>query len=244
MSFNDREEKILNILHEKSFVRSSELAKMLYVSVSTLRRDLEKLEQKELIVKEHGICRLSKKLRDERSSYELQEQQYNSEKLKIAKEAVKLIKDGDNIMMDGSSTVYNMIHLLEEFKDLLIITNNAKVSFALGTMNIYNISTGGQMAKKTFSYVGQEAVNAIKNYNADILFFSCKGLTNEGYLTDTFKEENDIRKEMMKYAKKRVALIDSSKIGKKYLYNLCHISEVDEIICDEELPDYLEKYLR
>ena len=46
MSFNDREEKILNILNEKSFVRSSELAKMLYVSVSTLRRDLEKLEKK------------------------------------------------------------------------------------------------------------------------------------------------------------------------------------------------------
>lgn len=244
MSFNDREEKILNILYEKSFVRSSELAKMLYVSVSTLRRDLEKLEQKQLIIKEHGVCKLSKKSRDERGSYELREHQYNSAKLKIAKEAIKLIKDGDNIMMDGSSTVYSMIHLLEDYKNLLIITNNAKVSFALGTMNIFNISTGGQMAKKTFSYVGQEAINSIKNYNADIMFFSCKGLTNEGYLTDTFKEENDIRKEMMKYAKKRVALIDSSKVGKKYLYNLCHISEIDEIICEEELPDYITKYMR
>ena len=91
MSFNDREEKILNILYEKSFVRSSDLAKMLYVSISTLRRDLEKLEQKELIVKEHGICKLNKKLRDERGSYELREQQYNTAKLKIAKEAIKLI---------------------------------------------------------------------------------------------------------------------------------------------------------
>lgn len=243
MSFNDREEKILNILYEKSFVRSSELAKMLYVSVSTLRRDLEKLEQKDLIVKEHGICKLSKKLRDERGSYELREQQYNTAKLKIAKEAIKRIKDGDNIMMDGSSTVYSMIHLMEDYKNLLIITNNAKVSFALGTMNIHNISTGGHMAKKTFSYVGQEAINAIKNFNADIMFFSCKGLTDEGYLTDTFKEENDVRREMMKYAKKRIALIDSSKVGKKYLYNLCHISEVDEVICEEKLPDYITKYM-
>lgn len=244
MSFNDREEKILTILYEKTFVRSSELAKMLYVSVSTLRRDLEKLEKKGLIIKEHGICKLSKKHRDERGSYELREQQYNVAKLKIAKEAIKYIKDGDNIMMDGSSTVYSMIHLLEEFKDLLIITNNAKVSFALGTMNIFNISTGGHMAKKTFSYVGQETINAIKNYNADVMFFSCKGLTNEGYLTDTFKEENDVRREMMKYAKKKIALIDSSKIGKKYLYNLCHISEIDEIICENELPDYIKKHIR
>lgn len=244
MSFNDREEKILNILNEKSFVRSSDLAKMLYVSVSTLRRDLEKLEKRNIIIKEHGICKLSNKFREERGAYELREQQYNSAKLKIAKEAVKLIKDGDNIMMDGSSTVYSMIHLLEDYRDLLVITNNAKVSFALGSMNIFNISTGGQMAKKTFSYVGQDAINAIKNYNADILFFSCKGITNEGYLTDTFKEENDIRREMMKYAKKRVALIDSSKIGKKYLYNLCHVSEIDEIICEEDIPDYIIKYIR
>ena len=244
MSFNDREEKILNILYEKSFVRSSELAKMLYVSISTLRRDLEKLEQKNLIIKEHGICKLSKEHRDERGTYELREQQYNTAKLKIAKEAIKLIKDGDNIMMDGSSTVYTMIHLLENYKDLLIITNNAKISFVLGTMNIQNISTGGHMEKKTFSYVGQEAIKSIQNYNADIMFFSCKGITNEGYLTDTFKEENDVRKEMMKYAKKRVALIDSSKVGKKYLYNICHISEIDEIISEEELPDYITKYMR
>lgn len=244
MSFNDREEKILNILYEKSFVRCSELAKMLYVSVSTLRRDLEKLEQKNLIIKEHGVCKLSKEHRDERGTYELREHQYNNAKLKIAKEAIKLIKDGDNIMMDGSSTVYTMIHLLENYKDLLIITNNAKISFMLGTMNIRNISTGGHMEKKTFSYVGQEAIKSVQNYNADIMFFSCKGLTNEGYLTDTFKEENDVRKEMMKYAKKRVALIDSSKVGKKYLYNICHISEIDEIICEEELPDYITKYMR
>ena len=123
MSFNDREEKILNILNEKSFIRSSELAKLLYVSVSTLRRDLEKLEKRNIIIKEHGICKLSNKFREERGAYELREQQYNSAKLKIAKEAVKLIKDGDNIMMDGSSTVYNMIHLLEDYNDLLVIYN-------------------------------------------------------------------------------------------------------------------------
>ena len=243
MSFNDREQRILDILYDKSFVRCSDLAKMLYVSVSTLRRDLEKLEKRELIIKEHGICKLGNKFRDERGSYELREQQYNDAKIKIAKQAISFLKDGDNIMMDGSSTVYNMIHLLDNYKDILVITNNAKSSFALGTMNIHNISTGGHMAKKTFSYVGQEAINAIKNYNADVMFFSCKGLSNEGYLTDTFKEENDIRKEMMKYSKKKIALIDSSKIGKKFLYNLCHISEVDEIISEEELPDYITKYL-
>ncbi len=243
MSFNDREEKILNILHEKNSIRNSELAKLLYVSVSTLRRDLEKLEDKNLIVKEHGICKLSSHLQDEKHSYYLREKKDNIAKNKIARQAVKLIKDGDNIMMDGSSTVFNVIQYLDKFRDLLVISNSAKVSMALSDTKIYNISTGGKMAEKTVSFVGQEAIQAIKNYNADILFFSCKGFSEDGYLTDVDKEENDVRKEMMKYAKKKVALIDSTKIGKKYLYNICHASEIDEIICEEELPDYITKFL-
>jgi DeoR/GlpR family transcriptional regulator of sugar metabolism len=67
------------------------------------------------------------------------------------------------------------------------------------------------------------------------------GLSEDGYFTDSNKEENDITKEMMKYATKKVALIDSSKIGKKYVYNLCHLTDVDEVICEEELPDYIKK---
>ena len=244
MSFNDREEKILEILRERYSIRSSELAKLLYVSVSTLRRDLQKLEEKNLIIKEHGRCKLSSRLKEEKISYNLRQQQRGIAKNKMAKEAVKFVKDGDNIMLDGSSSAYSIIHFLDEFRDLLVISNSAKVSFALSETNIYNISTGGKMVKGTVSFVGQEAINAIKNYNADIMFFSCRGLTDNGYLTDEDKEENDVRKEMMKYADKKVALIDSSKVGKKYLYNLCHVSEVDEIICDEELPDYILKQMK
>lgn len=244
MAFNEREEKILNILYENNSIRNNELAKLLYVSISTLRRDLEKLEQKGDIVKAHGVCSLSEKLRDERTLFNLREQQHSSAKVKIAKEAVKLIRDGDVIMMDASSSSYNVIHFLDKFKNLLVITNGAKASIELGTMSINNISTGGRMTKKSFSYIGQEAINQIKNYNADIVFFSCKGITDDGYLTDTFLEENDIRKEMMRHAKRKVALCDSSKIGKKYVYNLCHVSEIDEIICEEPLPDYILKYLK
>ena len=93
MSFNDREERILNILREKNSIRCSELAKLLYVSVSTLRRDLEKLEEKNFIIREHGICKLSSKLRDEKYSYNLREQQNGVAKNRIAKKAVKFIKE-------------------------------------------------------------------------------------------------------------------------------------------------------
>ena len=241
MSFNDREEKIMNILRERNSIRCSELSKLLYVSVSTLRRDLEKLEEKKLIIKEHGICKISNTIRDGKNYYHSRERQENVAKNKIAKRAIEFIKDGDSIMLEGSSTTFNIVQYLDKFEDLLIISNSAKVSLALGNMNIKNISTGGNMSEYTFSFVGQEAINTIKNYNADILFFSTMGLSEDGYFTDSNKEENDITKEMMKYATKKIALIDSSKIGKKFLYNLCHVSEVDAVLCEEELPEYIKK---
>lgn len=244
MSFNDREEKILSILREKSSIRNAELSKLLYVSVSTLRRDLEKLEDKNLIIREHGTSKLVNRMEDQKYFYHLDEQQNNIAKSKIAKEAVEIIKDGDNIMIDGSSTAFHLVQYLDKFRDLLVISNSAKVSMALSQTKIYNISTGGQMAEKTVSFVGQEAIEALKNYNADIVFFSCRGINEEGYLTDTDKDEVDVRRAMLKRARKKIALVDSTKIGKSYLYNICHVSEVNDIISEKELPEYLAKYLK
>ena len=244
MSFHDREESILKHLYEKGSLKNSELAKLLYVSPATLRRDLKALEEKELIVREYGTCRLSKKLRDERTLFQLQEQQHSSAKMKIARKAVKLIENGNIILLDGSSTAYNIIHLLEGFEDLLVITNNVKTSYALGTVGIDNIIAGGHMIKNTFSCVGETTLNIIRNYNADIMFFSCKGINEEGYLTDTFVELDVVRREMMRHAKKKVLLCAKEKFGKNYMHNLCHISEMDEVICEEELPEYILKYLK
>ena len=243
MSFHDREEKIIEILQERYSIRSSELANLLYVSVSTLRRDLQRLEEKNVIIKEHGMCKLSPHMKEEQLN-RISWTKQGKEKNKIAKQAAMQIKDGYNIMLDGSSSAYSIVPFLNEVRDLLVISNSAKVSYSLSETDIYNISTGGKMIKGTTSFVGKEAIEAIKNYNADIVFFSCRGISEDGYLTDTNKEENDVRKEMMKYADKKVALIDSSKIGKKYLYNLCHVSDIDEIICDEELPEYLLKLMK
>jgi DeoR/GlpR family transcriptional regulator of sugar metabolism len=49
---------------------------------------------------------------------------------------------------------------------------------------------------------------------------------------------------MMKRAKKKVALINNDKFGKEYLYNLCHVSEIDDVICEGELPEYILKFMK
>ncbi len=244
MPFYEREEKILRLLIENKTMDNNELAAKLYVSTPTLRRDLEKLEHKGLIVRTHGKCSLSRTAADEKIPFYFREQEQNSAKSKMAKKATEFIKNGDIIMLDGTTSSYHLVPLLGQFEDLIVITSGAKASYILGTMAIKNISTGGQMITKSLSYVGTDALHTINKYNADVAFFSCRGLSADGMLTDNSVEENDIRRAMLHHAKKKIFLCDSSKIGKRYFHNLCHVSEINAIISEETVPENILKLMK
>lgn len=241
MPFYEREDKILRILTVNEITSVDEIAEKLYVSKPTVRRDLDKLAKKGLITRTHGGATLLKNAADEKIPFALREQEQNSAKAIMAKKAVEFIEDGYTVMLDGSTSAFAIVPLLSEFKNLIVITNSAKASFALALLGIKNICTGGHMINKSFTYVGEDAQRTVKNYNADIAFFSCRGLSDKGYLTDNSTEENQIRRMMKRKSKKTVFLCDASKFEKTYLNNLCHISEVDEIISDGKIPEQLLK---
>ena len=239
MPFYEREDRILNALLEKESMTTQELSARLYVSVPTLRRDLIKLEQKGKIIRTHGGAQLVKMSADEKIPFLLREQEQNSAKDIMARKAVTFVRDGDILMLDGSTSAYAIIPYLASFKNLIVITSSAKSSFLLGRMGINNICTGGKMITRSLAYVGEDAQNTASRYNADIVFFSCRGLTLDGKLTDNSVEENALRMTMLRQARRKVFLCDSSKLGRTYLNTLCHLSEVDEIVCEQPLPEAL-----
>lgn len=244
MPFYEREEKILNILQEQESVTTNELSAKMFVSAPTLRRDLIKLEQKGKIIRTHGGAKIVKKAVNEQIPFFLREHEQDAAKEIMAKKAVKFIKDGDIIMLDGSTSAYSIVPHLSQFQELIVITSSAKASFLLGSMGIKNICTGGKMITHSFSYIGDDAESTVRRYNADILFFSSRGISTDGYLTDNSVEENSLRKIMLQHSKKRIFLCDSSKYERICLNNLCHLSEVDEIICEQKLPEKLYEMTR
>jgi DeoR family fructose operon transcriptional repressor len=236
MPFYEREERILNALLEKETLSVQELSHKLYVSVPTLRRDLVKLESMGKIIRTHGGARIRKSAADKQIPLSLREMEQNTAKDTIGKKAAELIKDGDIIMLDASTTVYSMIPYLSDFRDLIVITSSAKASYLLGQMGVNNICTGGRMLNHSFAYIGEDAERTIRNYNADIAFFSCRCISADGRLTDKSIEENILRKAMMQQSKRNILLCDSSKFDHIFLNTLCHVSELDQVICEAPLP--------
>ncbi len=241
MPFYEREEKLIAALMENESMSVSELARKLYVSVPTLRRDLIKLEGKGRIVRTHGGARLTKSFADEKVPIYLRENVRYEEKSLMAKRAIGLVCPGNTVMLDGSTSAYALAPLLSEIPKVIVITSSAKTSFLLGQLDVKNICTGGRMITRSMSYIGEDAERTVRNYNADIVFFSCHGVSPDGMLTDNSYEENSLRRVMMERSKKRVCLADSSKFGRTCLNNLCHISEVDEFISDGEIPEEFKK---
>ena len=227
----ERQEKILEYVKQRNSISVKKLSELLYVSQPTIRRDLAKLEKEGKVLRTHGGVIL-RKIADNEISLVFREEQNNLSKKIIAEKASQFIHNSDVIFMDASSTVSYLIPYLEKFKDIIVITNSPKTSIKLAERKIKNYCTGGLMLLHSIAYVGPDAEKFISNINADVFFFSSRGITEDGIITDSSIEEAVIKKAMLKNATKSYFLCDSSKIGSKYMYNIVSSDEIDGVITE------------
>lgn len=227
----ERQEEILNILEKNKSITVNKLSSLLFVSPPTIRRDLTLLEEQGKVFRTHGGVVLRQSAEKE-IPLMLREDQNSRSKEIIARKAVELVKDGDVIFLDASSTVAHIVPYLSKFNDIIVITNSPKTSMRLAENNVKNYCTGGLLLSHSIAYVGNEAERFISSINADIFFFSSRGYVEDGYITDSSIEESSVRKSMMKNAEKTFYLCDSSKKGKRYMYNICSTDDVTGIITE------------
>ena len=229
MSIYEREQEYISILSEREHT-VKELARLLFISEPTVRRDVNELLSKDLITRKRGIIKLKTSSPDMHVPMFLRDAENIEAKQSIAAKAVKRIKDGDTVMLDASTTVQCLVPYLRGFKNIFIITSGAKTALALANMGIRTLCIGGEMAVGAFSYIGPDAERTLSFYKADVAFISCRGITEDGIATDSSIMENSIRRIMMKNADRVYLLCDSSKVGKKYLNVLCDKENVTEVI--------------
>jgi len=231
MPIYERENSYINLLSERSYT-VKELAEALFISEPTVRRDINELMSKDLVTRKNGVVSIKTNSPDTRVPMFIRNLENKEAKDTIAKKAALLIKEGDTVMLDASTTAYCLVQHLAKFKNIFVITSGAKTALALAALGIRTICTGGEMALGSFSYIGHDAERTLSNYNADIAFMSCRGISEDGAVTDSSIAENSMRKLMMQKSVRTYLLCDKSKVGKVYLNTLCEKDEFDGIIWD------------
>lgn len=236
MATYERENQYIRLLSERDY-SVKELAARLFISEPTVRRDIGVLKKKELLLCTRGLVTLKTSSPDKRIPMFIRDLEHQEEKQQIARKAAALIKDGHVIMLDASTSAYCLLPYLSQFKNLFVITSGAKTAIALANMGIRTLCIGGEMALESFSYVGPDAERTLRDYNADIAFFSCRGLTEDGIATDNSILENSVRRIMMENSAQSWLLCDSSKVGNRYLHTLCRAEELTGILRNNEFLD-------
>ena len=232
MKLTERERQIMDILKSKRYESVSKLARATYISESSIRRDLARLERLGLVERTYGgvsiagndtdaphiATRITKNARAKR---------------KIAQKAARYLKDGMTVILDGSTTAYNMVDVLAEKKNITLITNGtytAQRAIAKG-MTVY--LTGGRREGGRPVLTGSYAEETLEKMSADIVFFSSMAMTDDGVICDCTESENKIRKIMLSRARIKILLMDKTKMGKTAQHVLCSKTDVDAVITDE-----------
>ena len=226
----EREKQILEILLKEKRVSVKELAGALFISEPSVRRDLQSLEKQNLIKRTHGGAVLEEAALSNKIPFFIREYEQSHAKAIIAKKAIELIHDDDIVFLDASTSCYYLIPFLASKRNLTVITNGVKSLVKLAEYGVRSICTGGELLNNCLALVGEGAHKTIEAYNADVAFFSCRGVSEDGYLTDISPEENYVRQRMIRYSKKSYLLCAAEKLGKKYFHNLCHETDISGIV--------------
>lgn len=228
-----RREHILDKISNHSKVTVADIASALDVTTETVRRDLKDLEKEGLLRRVHGGAISTTPIRDEPISERVQK--LAVEKGQIAQLAVKLISDGTSVFLNIGSTVESLARQLGGFKDLKLYTNSLNVAqIANEFKGVTVFVTPGQLRSVESDLVGYDTVSYIQNYYFDTVFMGVAGVDIDRGFMDFEEDESRIRQALIKCARNKVMLADSSKFGKSA--NICsaNFSDVDRLVTDKK----------
>ena len=234
MALKEREDAILSYLQKRKEATVAELCAALFVSEPTMRRDLARMNASGRIIRTYGGASLRGEP-GENLPLALREREHSDAKAAIGRKCLSLISDGDVVMVDGSSTAQALLRVIGARKSIVVITNNAKAPDVLQSEQVRLFVTGGELAPNTYAYVGSYAEDFLRNFTADLCFFSVRTLTRAGELTDNALLENAVRRVMLSRARKSVLMLDSQKIGDPCLGTLCTLDEVDLVVSEADI---------
>ena len=229
-----RHKDILRLFEEHERITIKELSKLMNSSPTTIRSDLTHLENLNLIKKYHGGAILVKQKKTiNELIFSNREYLNNKEKKLITDEALNHISDGQCIILDASSTSFTLSKKLNIFNRLTVITNGIYNMLALKDIpNINLIFIGGVVTKQSGSIEGLLGEDLVRNISADTIFFSAHSFSLGEGATDFNIYEVSLKKLMIERANKKIALLDSTKLGTSSVASFCDFENIELLITD------------
>lgn len=214
----------------------AELALELGVSEMTVRRDVAHLAAEQRVVAFHGGVR-SAQLDMLPGPFGDRFGEESVAKTLIAQRAAELVSDGDVIAIDAGSTAAKLAQHLTARAGLRVVTASVPVITAFVESDaIELVALGGTLRRETQSFTGPSVVAAAIELQVETYFLGAAALSPRGAF-DVTDIDAVVTREFTRVATRVIALVDSTKFGKRAMSRICGWDSIDVLITDDRIDD-------
>lgn len=226
-----RRKLIVQQVNEARQVATEPLAAQLGVSVETIRRDLQLLEERDEVRRVHGGAVPGGRALFEEAPYLERRSQAADEKHAIGEAVISLLPEGATVFLDLGTTVDAVVAALPDSFRGTLLTTSLRVAIELSRLERATVlSVGGRVRREELSVSGSMAGAFLATIYPDVAIISTGALSATTGITDFDFEELQLKKIMLANAKQSFVVADSTKFGEVAPYGLCPVAAPECII--------------
>lgn len=235
MDANSRHQNIVDLLKDQDRVQVEDLADRFGVSTQTIRADLRALSDRGLAMRTHGGAERA----DQSSSreYAARRQTCAPQKEAMGRIAASLIPDNCSVSLNIGTSTEQVAKALAAHSRLTVLSNNINIINSLiGTRSKDLILAGGAVRQSDGAIVGEDAVEFISRYKVDFAVIGASALDADGSVLDFDAREVSVARAVLRNARTRILVCDTSKFAISAPVRICAIAELDYVVTDAPPP--------
>jgi DeoR/GlpR family transcriptional regulator of sugar metabolism len=235
MLAESRRRLLLDLIARQGFATLDELVKVLGVSESTVRRDLEALDAAGTVKRTHGGAVFSGEVRA-MPALEDRVMTATAEKRAIGRAAAALLEDGDSVLLDGGTTTHEVARALVG-RPMQVVTNSLTIAQLLASSKETDlILIGGYVYPRTGVALGPLAIATMQGIRVRTAILGAGGIVSEGIFNSNLLLV-ETERQMMSCGQEVMIVADHTKFGRQALARLCGLEAVQQMVVDPALPE-------
>lgn len=242
----ERRRRLTELVETSGVVSTEDLATHFDVSPETIRRDIVALDRAGYLLRVHGGAMTRQRDAGGINSeppFVTRVDNQREAKVRIGRLAASMVGEHDVVAIDTGTTAIEIARALPaEFKGV-IATSSVRVAYELGQRDgVEVLLSGGRVRTGDMGCSSSHAVNFFRDVNTDIAFISSGGVTVDS-LTDYYQPEVEVRRAIMRNARRSIVTADATKIGRVAPFRVCDLGDLDGLITDVAPPAALRAEL-
>lgn len=224
---------IVSICHQDGNVDVKNLTEQLHVSEATIRRDLQQMEELNMIDRYYGGAKLNNDQYSEPPMV-IKSETNNTQKQLVGRLAASLIKNNQMVYLDAGSATYAMLPYITA-KDITVTTISIPNIQYFGQRGVSTIVLGGNLHWSTEAVTGNQTLKQLDDLFFDVAFIGVNGIHERVGLTTSNEQEAAVKLKIIEHSAITYVMADSSKFNK-----LCPVKYADlnqAVVLSDDLPD-------